>query len=298
MSKGHHSISRRDFLAMVPTAAAFLAAHDLLADTPPVTTAPAETSNKKGQHRIHGLRLLTAAPLTEMREFYHKKLGFRIVSESKSEITFASGATSLTFAKAEPAQIKGDGGRGRGEPMYHFVFNIPENKLRAARAWLLERTALIDPRPENRDPEFPADVWHFRHWNAHSLFFWDPAYNIVEFIARHTLKSDAKDADRFDSSDILYASEIGFVFEPGKHDVGVRMLQEKLGLHEYPRGADPWAMGDEHGLLLCLGRKGQQWGDNTTTPVKWDVFSTDAIIAGNKREMFEFDGFPYRVKVL
>ena len=81
----------------------------------------------------------------------------------------------------------------------------------------------------------------------------------------------------------------------GRNDF--RLLRDKLGLHEYPRGADPWAMGDEHGLLLCLARKGQTWGEHTPTSVRWDVFPTEATVAGPADGHFAFDGFPYRVQV-
>jgi len=297
--------TRRDFLRKIPAAAALIAAHEVLGfegqSALPTATTQAGSEGRSAEPLIKGLRLLTASPLGLMREFYGEKLGLSVVHEKEGELGFAGGATRLTFVTVSPDQLHGDGGRGRGEPFYHFAFNIPPDKLQAGRAWQLERTPLIEPRPGLRDPLYPDDVWHFRHWNAHSIFFWDPAYNIVEFIARHDLKAGASDGSReglFTTADILYASEIGYVFDPTQQVRGAEFVHRKLGLRPYPRGTDSvWAMGDEHGLLLCLARKGEPWGEHTGTPVKWDVFPTEATIRGSPPGTHEFDGFPYRVHV-
>jgi hypothetical protein len=247
--------------------------------------------------RIRRLRLLTAAPLPAMRAFYHGRIGFPVLDEGRDEITLAAGATRLTFVRAKPEEIRGDGGRGDGGPFYHFAFNIPQNSIRAARDWQLERSALVPTPPSLRDPAYPDDVRHFRNWNAHSVFFFDPAFNIVEYIARHDLPNDSPDPTRFSTADIRYASEIGFVFEPRHQAAATRMLHETLGLAPYPHGSEPWwAMGDERGLLLCLARKGEVWGENTPTPVKWDVYPTDVAIAAPRTGVHAFDGFPYQIR--
>lgn len=311
---------------------------------------------------IRELRLLTATPLSRMREFYRDKIGFRVLAESASEISFAGGGTRLTFMKAGPEQIKGAGNRGNGEPFYHFAFNIPRDKILAARSWQLERTRLTRPRPGLLDPAYPDDVWHFSQWNAHSVFFFDPAFNIVEYIARHNLDTGPGHAtratpvdgasasgpasayepasssrhestpkrispaeqkvnpertsrparagsagegrvdsstgrDAFSVADILCASEIGYVMEQRHQPKATQMLRKRLGIQEYPRGSDPWAMGDERGLLLCLARLGEMWGDDPAEMVKWDVYPTEAIVRGSKPGVQEFADFPYRVRV-
>jgi catechol-2,3-dioxygenase len=46
------------------------------------------------------------------------------------------------------------------------------------------------PIPErNRAAGFPPEVVDYSHWNAHSIFFLDPAGTVVEYIARHDLKN-------------------------------------------------------------------------------------------------------------
>lgn len=231
-----------------------------------------------------------------MRSFYRDKIGFSVVGDTPNELALQAGETRLTFVKATPDQIKGNGGRGNGKPMYHFAFNIPCNKIEAARTWQLERTPLVPPRGEVCDSKLPDNVWNFRHWNAHSVFFFDPAWNIVEYIARHDLKNEAADAKHFDTSDILHASEIGYVTTRADQSKTIAFMREKLGLSEYPRGAEPWAMGDERGLLLCLGRVGEQWAEHTKTPVNWGVFPTECTIRGPKPGKYDIAGFPFCVR--
>jgi hypothetical protein len=301
MDSGRTSPTRREVLQALPAAAAAcVLAHDPLGQEAPPAAKDAERGGRveAGEPLIRRLRLLTAAPLDDMREFYEKRIGFPVLEQGDAEISFAAGATRLTFVTATREHVRGDGGRGDGKPFYHFAFNIPQNKLRAARAWQLERTALVPPQSGLVDPEYENDVWHVRAWNAHSVFFFDPAFNIVEYIARHDLKNDAPTDDGFSTADIHYASEIGFVVQPSTQRAAAGRLHEKLGLEAYPRRADPpWAMGDERGLLLCLARKGQMWGANTATPVKWAEFPTEVTVRGRARTTFEIDGLPYRVSV-
>ena len=227
---------------------------------------------------------MTAASLATMKEFYHDRLGMDVLEERPGELTLRAGETSLTFVQA-PADM--------GEPFYHFAFNIPHNKLMLARDWQKERCPLIPAWANRRDPNYPDDVIHFPSWNAHSLFFWDPAQNIVEFIARHTLKNDA--AGPFTSRDILCASEIAFAV-PSQRAAATRVKSE-LGLEPYPSGASHWwAMGDEHGLLLCT-ELGRHWGTHTSTPKTFQVFPTTARIRGDRDRVFRFPGQPYEVNV-
>jgi catechol 2,3-dioxygenase-like lactoylglutathione lyase family enzyme len=273
-------LTRRKFLGQLSTSAAILAAHDVLGQTQPATRPKFRIEDDPLIRRVD---LLTATPLAKMREFYHDRMGFRILEENDREISFETGASELHFLLTNPKL--GDGGRGNGEPMYHFAFNIPPDSLLAARAWHMKHAALVAPRADLRDPDYPDDVWHFRHWNAHSVFFFDPAYNIVEFIARHDLDCLAWGNKDFSVENIAYISEVGFVFDDEGSAKAARGLHDKFELNAYPHGSQPWwAMGDERGLLLCLARKGQTWGENTDTPVKWDEFPTYCMV---RSDVFE-----------
>lgn len=241
-------MNRRQFLK---GASAFvLAAHEGLALSHPKN---AKRIANNDAPRLLRLQLLTAAPLAKMKSFYHELLGLPLIEEKAAEFTFAGGQTPITFASAQPEH---------GVPFYHVAFNIPENKTRSAHDWQKPRTPLDRLNANLRDPDFPEDVVHFRHWNAHSIFFWDPAGNLIEYIARHDLKNGA--AGAFSAKDILYASEIAFISE----DVTNTALEMRkaLELEQYRGGDDRFrALGDEHGLLLVIIR-GRRWGYEKKAP--------------------------------
>ena len=267
---------RRHFLAVASAAGAFFAAHEWAeADGPgPAGDGP----------RLRSLELLTAAPLAKMKAFYHDALGLRVAEDKPDRLTVDAGQTRLTFRPA---------GKDDGSPFYHFAFNIPENKVRAAHTWQSKRTPLL-PIPERlRDPEFPDDVVHYRHWDAHSVFFFDPAGNVVEYIARHTLKNAA--GGEFASADILYASEIAFVVD----DVTAATagLAAAVGVGKYKdASAEFAALGDEHGLLLVM-KRGRVISFDSPDKKAVAVFPTTATVRGGRRAEYAVPKFPYRVTV-
>lgn len=260
------------------------AAATLLAALHPACSFAAPPLAKKiaGTTLIRKIRLLTATPLPEMKAYYQALLGLPILAESESEIVFRTGDSVLHFVQTEAV--------GK-EPFYHFAFNIPENKVLLAREWLLKKTLLVPTPPHLRDAKFPDDVRHFSSWNAHSLFFFDPALNVVEFIARHDLDNAAEGS--FSIEDLLNISEIGFMVE--QQEATAQWVMAQSGLGGYPKGVkNPWTVGDENGLLLCLP-KGRIFGENTATPVTFDVFPTWAEITGKPEKVISFPDFPYEI---
>ena len=107
-----------------------------------------------------------------------------------------AGQTVLTFELID---------KKYGRPFYHFAFNIPENKIEKAYEWQKIKTDIIHPNPDfNWDST--KKIVHFSGWNANSIFFLDPAGNLLEYIARHDLKN--ANAAEFSAKDILYAGDI------------------------------------------------------------------------------------------
>ena len=227
---------------------------------------------------IAALRLLTATPLEALADFYGGALGLRVES-GLDRLTVVAGLTQLTFVPAPPEQ--------RGA-FYHVAFNVPENKLRLARDWQLERTTLLPPRANQVDPSYPEDVTWFRNWNAHSLFFWDPAGNLLEHIARHDLATAAP--GRFVSKDILYASEIALITDEVPRVAAA--VASALGLATYrePSGVFQ-ALGDEQGLVLVIERGRDWWGKPTA------VHPVEVELVGERAASFDGTtiGLPYRV---
>ena len=276
-------LTRRKFLGASGAAAvALVAAHRCLgqehANAPPAATA-------KNMHpRILSLELLTSAPLARMKQFYHQALGLRVVDERADRLTLAAGLTQLTFVSAGPEA---------GNPFYHFAFNIPENQIVEALKWQKTHSAMI-PVPEDlRDSKYPVEVVNYRHWNAHSIFFFDPAQNVVEYIARHDLENARTGA--FDRRDILYASEIAFVVDdvPGT----ASKLGEAAGMTLYGRGSDVFtALGDERGLLLVM-KRGRVISLASPQKKEAAVYRTAASVHAAHQRKHVISGFPYEVAI-
>lgn len=175
--------------------------------------------------------------LAEMKTFYTETLGLPLVHANARSFIVRAGNSKLKFSKTKTE-----------EPVYHFAFNIPENKIQESKDWLNGRAALIE-----KDGK---DLFHIEDWNADAVYFFDPAGNIVEFIARHTLKN-ASNAP-FSSDSILSISEIGYVV-----DEDVRLFSQhikaELSLKLYSGDEKSFsALGDEEGLVIVVPA-GRTW---------------------------------------
>lgn len=136
------------------------------------------------------IELLTDA-LDETELFYNNVIGLQTVSKSNSSVSFATGSTKLTFRSSKNLK-----------PVYHFAFDIPNNKLMEAFAWIEKKTEILPVIP-------PDKIANFYNWNAKSFYFYDNNGNILEFIARFSLDNTSEKP--FDGSLIVSLSEIGFV---------------------------------------------------------------------------------------
>jgi catechol 2,3-dioxygenase-like lactoylglutathione lyase family enzyme len=167
--------------------------------------------------------------IEELFKFYTDKLGFRgNLSETQFALKTANNS-EIVFNKSEEPHY------------YHFAFNIPTNKVYEAHKWLEDR---VDTLPE---PESGNEIIHFVDWNAHAVYFKDPAGNIVEFIARHDL--DNTTTHHFSVRDVLSISEIGV---PSKNVLqNFEKLHDHLWLQRYSGDFEKFcAAGDEEGLVI------------------------------------------------
>ena len=139
--------------------------------------------------KIKEIRLLTQ-DIEAARDFYSRRLGLPVLSESQDSVTFEVGQSCLSFMNSDIIP----------EPYYHFAFNINPNKLSNSINWLNEKGVLINKVKNN-------EVVNSESWNSDSIYFYDAMGNIVEFIARHPIKDERSKG--FSYSDILNISEIG-----------------------------------------------------------------------------------------
>jgi catechol 2,3-dioxygenase-like lactoylglutathione lyase family enzyme len=219
--------------------------------------------------RLLALELQTHI-LDELRAFYSQTLGLPIADETPDAVAFQAGGTRLTFQRVADGT----------QPYYHVAFNIPENKLALAKAWLEERVTLL------RHAETGEDVITFPAWDAHALFFYDPAGSLLELIARHTLPNAAEGP--FTPADILYASEIAL--KAPDQAVAAARIREAFGLTHYQDVLS--FLGDEHGLLIA-SPKDRLWIPEFRKA--GGTFPTRVTLAGHGTAHLVFPDAPFEI---
>ncbi len=275
-------MKRRNFIynSAAATMAAFTGMHDMLASC---TSASKSIYANAGARILH-LDLVTAISLNELKKFYTSLIGLPLVSEQIDRFTIRAGETTITFIKTNAKEAV---------PFYHFAFNIPENKILKAREWQLKRTGLSATPSQLVDENYPKDIRHFQHWNAHSVFFWDPAGNLVEYIARHDLKN--KTGGEFSSKDLLCASEIAFIVNDT--ETIADEIKSSFNLNQYRGGDENFrAIGDENGLLLVI-KKGRVWESHTNISRTPNINRTAVTIKSDKTNKWIPVNYPFEINV-
>ena len=138
----------------------------------------------------------------------------------------------------------------------------------------------------NRAAGYPPEVVDYAHWNAHSVFFLDPAGNVVEYIARHDLKNG--DTGAFGWPDILCVSEIALVVDDVR--AAAETVTRAAAVQQYKGGDEQFmALGDEWGLLLLM-KKGRivDFTGNAENGVR--VFPTGVNVRGAKAATHQLAG--------
>jgi len=176
---------------------------------------------------------LLSDDIEKTEQFYNEVLGLVTVSKTDTSVSFATANTKLTFRSSENLH-----------PVYHFAFDIPNNRFMEAFAKIENKTEIMEVIP----PEKIAD---FYRWNAKSFYFYDNNGNIVEFITRYDLKNDS--AKPFDGTSVLSISEVGLVSPNVESQC--QELEAKYGLQVYrkqPKAPKFIVIGTETGLFILV----------------------------------------------
>ncbi|MFH6942879.1 VOC family protein [Flavobacterium sp. FlaQc-50] len=186
--------------------------------------------------------------------FYQDILELSIIEKSTESVTVQTGNSVLKFIE-DP----------EFDSIYHFAFNIPENKLDEAIEWCKNKVDIIPIEDEKV-------ITNFENWNANAIYFYDNNGNLLEFIARHDLNNSQTAA--FNSKSILNISEIGIVHN-NPLELGTE-LETKYGLGFFTKNSNSAifsAIGDDEGLLIIV-KPNRNWyptqtpSESNTTKVK------------------------------
>lgn len=156
---------------------------------------------------------LLSDDVSKTEAFYNQVLGLETLYRDHFSVSFHAGATKLTFHSSKNVK-----------PVYHFAFDVPNNKLLEAFSWIESKTAIMYVIP-------PDKIADFYNWNAKSFYFYDNNGNILEFIARNDLDNASEKS--FDGKSILSVSEIGLVSK--NVTAQCDELFEKYGLTPYSK---------------------------------------------------------------
>ena len=185
---------------------------------------------------------LETASLEALALFYGEVLALP-VKHAEHSIHISCGTTRLIFSAAT-------GGKA---PFYHFAINIPHGSIEAAAAWMQDKAELLYME------DYKNVIAEFVNWNARSLYFLDPAGNIVELIARQAI--GAVYVEPFSSAQFLGVSEAGIVVQKEAIESFTKNCLEQYGLDYFARQKPfPFfkAVGDDEGLLIIVA-EGRHW---------------------------------------
>ena len=193
---------------------------------------------------LSGMKILSiqleTANLGAVADFYRSVLGLHVATVEAGKAHVQVGNSWLIF-RENPAFTG----------VYHFAFNIPCNQIREGMAWL-ERSnidLIADEKGERRQD--------FAGWNAEAAYFFDPAGNIAEIIARRDLQNESEHP--FGRDSLLEISEIGIACddvpawnERAGNAYGIRPFDKQNP------SADFSALGTDTGLFIVV-TEGRKW---------------------------------------
>lgn len=206
--------------------------------------------------QINELEIYTSK-LQAQTKFYSRVLELDIIEKSELSISFKIGNSILKLTYREKITP------------YHYAINIPANQEKEALNWLKKRVTIL--KDENEE------IQYFDFWNAHAIYFYDAEKNIVELIARKSLKNNSK--KKFNNNSLLEISEIGLPTSDIEQEY--KILNEATDIQIYSGSFQGFcAIGDEHGLFIVINKQVKKdWYPTQDLPM-----SSDFKINFNEKE--------------
>jgi catechol 2,3-dioxygenase-like lactoylglutathione lyase family enzyme len=223
--------------------------------------------------RIERVTFLTD-DLEGQHQFYRQVLGLT-VERADYKLLVHAGATLVEFQQ----------GTQNWNGAYHFAFDIPENQVQSAYEQLKDQVVFFKGEDEK-------EIISHTGWEAHALYFRDPAGNVVELIGRHT-ERNASDGG-FGADSILYVSEVGL---PGEDvPLTVRKLQDDLELPIFDGdGSEAFtALGTSQGLIIVTALE-RTWYPNTGVQSSYNPVEICLVL--DNGEHYQINAPPYPCEI-
>jgi catechol 2,3-dioxygenase-like lactoylglutathione lyase family enzyme len=214
--------------------------------------------------------------LDNLHQFYTQGLGLEMLENAPDCFSVQAGRSRLTFHQASADKA------GR----YHVAFDIPENQFDPAFAWLQARV----PPAANAEGR---TIFNLTHWNATSVYFFDPAGNILELIARHSQPTASH--NNFSASSLVSISEFGIALQDVR--IGVQSVTDQMAVEVYDgEGSDTFsAVGDELGLLI-MARRGRIWMPDAGFPADYYPFTLQVQVQTGRQYTLSAPPSPLEIR--
>jgi catechol-2,3-dioxygenase len=141
-----------------------------------------------------------------------------------------------------------------GAPKYHFAINIPSNQIENALDWLINKDGKYPDGPKNpvkiwTDSESGPQIIRRDLYNAHSVYFSDPAGNVIELIAKHELNN--QQPGPFNKSMFLNISEVSVVTKDIRK--AAELLENNFGVKQLEGSTSSFKpVGGLNGYLVLI----------------------------------------------
>lgn len=180
---------------------------------------------------------LKTRQLAQITAFYSQQLHLSIVEKTEAAVSFQIGNSLLTFLQTEEKTYP-----------YHFALNIPSHSVLECYHFYKKS---VDFVANVEDPSLEIPVYDFVNWNAEALYFFDPDFNIVEFIARDGIQTPLLEA--FSTKHLLSISEIGIVVDDCVETAKELEAKYKIPSFIHSKGSASFKpIGTDTGLLILV----------------------------------------------
>ncbi len=182
--------------------------------------------------------ILYTTSIKKTRQFYSKTMGFPIIAETEEMVSFRVFKSVLTFRA------------GAAKPIYHFAFNITNNRFSDAFEWMNSKVDVLLTSSG-------LPIIGFDDWNAQAFYFHDNNGNILEFLVRFDLPYQS--TRPFSIADIREICEVGIVTDDVPATAAALNTKYKVPYFVKAKPTDNFTvLGDEYGLMI-ITKAGRGW---------------------------------------
>ncbi len=188
--------------------------------------------------------VLRTASLQAATEFWQGQLGFEVIDNTPTSVTFQIGSSRLKFLNQVTINA----------PIYHFAIEIPANQVENALDWLKNEGGKYADGPQQAveiltDEETGAEIIYRPLYKSRSVFFKDPNGQIIELIGREASENTVDGV--FSRSLMTKICDFSLITKDARKCE--TLLNEEFGFRAFEGTSSSYKpVGGAHGTLTML----------------------------------------------